>query len=300
MSNFLLNNLVNIFLLMVSLVLLGVFLWWMWRGAYSMEKLRESLFRNVGGPYRNLVGLFLGATASLLPLTSQTWNKSTVVWVFISALALTMFLLVAVRPNVERDLDRFAWGLLVVIVFGFGLGALIYQADPWWIYLWRQYLKINNTGAILLEALFFLGVILGFFVVRNWAKEQKDFVSSLSAVLSGAFLATILGKLQEGTALTPLRAFAFYALGFTMSGTINLLVAARLTANYVNKRSITSRAVLDFLYGSERTKLIDSYFLKNFEEDKDYAKRWLTNALIEFRKLVQRKGSPGRLAGVTG
>jgi len=274
----------------VLLLLLLIILAWASK-ASAAERLRESLFRNVGMPYRNFVGLSLGATASLLPLTSGVWNIWLVTWVFVVTLAMTMMLLVLVRPNVEKEVDRFAWGLLVIIVLGFGLGALIYQSRSWWIYLWHQYLKINNTGAILLEALFLLGVIMGFFVVRNWAKDQKDFISSLSAVLSGAFVATILGKLQErnAPALNPMRAFAFYALGFTLSGALNLLAAARLTANYVNKRSVTSRAIIDFLYGSERTKLIDGYFLKNFEEDKDYAKRWLTSALIEFRKLVQRE-----------
>lgn len=293
--NTLFSNLFNIILsallLVLILVLIISFLWWMSRGSYPMEKLRESFFRNVGVQYRNLIGLLLGLTASLLPLTSGTWTIGSVTWVFVVALALTMVLLVAVRPAVEKQVDRFAWGLLVIIVSGYGLGALMYQAKPWWIYLWRQYLKINNTGAILLESLFLLGVILGFFVVRNWAKEQKDFVASLSAVLSGAFLSTILGKLQEGTApaVNPLRAFAFYALGFTMSGTLNLLAAARLTANYVNKRSITSRAILDFLYGEERTKLIDGYFLKNFKADPDYAKEWLTDTLNEYRRLVTRE-----------
>jgi hypothetical protein len=289
--NLLVKNLFNILLSILLLVLISGFLWWMWRGAYSTEKLRESLFRNVGVTYRNLIGLLLGVTASLLPLTSGTWSTWGATWIFVGALGITMALLVAVRPKVEKELDQFAWGLLVIIVLGFGLGALIFQARPWWVYLWRQYLKINNPGAILLEALFLLGVILGFFVVRNWAKEQKDFVSSLSAVLSGAFLATILGKLQEGPtpAIGPLRAFAFYALGFTMSGTINLLGAARLTANYVNKRSLTSRALLDFLYGSERAKIIDGYFLKNFEEDKNYARKQLTDTLIEYRRLVARE-----------
>ncbi len=249
--------------------IVGLFLLWIFLDEYSKPKLRESLFRNVGVPYRNLIGLLLGATASFLPLTSGTWTIWWATWVFVGALAITMLLLVTVRPYIEREFDRFAWGLLVIIVLGFGLGALIYESRSWWIWLWQQYLRINNTGAILLEALFLLGVILGFFVVRNCAKEQKDFVASLSAVLSGAFVATILGKLQEGAApaISPLRAFAYYALGFTMSGTLNLLAAARLTANYVNKRSITSRAILDFLYGEERTKLIDGYFLKNFKAD---------------------------------
>jgi hypothetical protein len=257
--------------------------------SWVKHSLRESLFRNTGIPYRNLIGLILGSTASLLLLSSSTlFIRGVALW-FVAALVLTALLLVLVRPNHERKVDRFAWGLLVIIVLGFGLGALTFQYRHWIKWLWHQYLRINEPHELLLEALFLLGVILGFFVVRNWAKEQKDFVSSLSAVLGGAFVATILGKLQgDGiNEIGALKAFAYYALGFTMSGTINLIAAARLTANYVNKRSVSSRAMLDFLYGSDRTKLIDGYFLKNFEEDTDYAKRWLTDTLDEYRKLIK-------------
>lgn len=255
------------------------------------SSIRESFFRNTGIPYRNLIGLVLGLTASVLLLSSgviTTFGAS--LW-FVGILATTMVILVWVRPFQEQKIDRFAWGLLVIIILGFGLGTLIYQTRSWWIWLWRQYLRINTPSELLLEALFLLGIILGFFVVRNWAKEQAEFVSSLSAVLSGAFVATILGKLQETgpDAIGPMRAFAYYALGFTMSGAVNLIAAARLTANYTNKRSISSRAILDFLYGSERTRLIDGYFLKNFKEDPDYAKRGLTATLVECRKLVQRE-----------
>jgi hypothetical protein len=251
--------------------------------------IRESFFRNTGIPYRNLIGLLLGFTASALLLSGEVLTIYWASLLFASLLAATMITLVLFRPYNEKKVDRFAWGLLVIVLLGFGFGILEYQTRSWWIWLWRQYLRIKEPHDLILESLFLLGVILGFFVVRNWAKEQKDFVSSLSAVLSGAFVATILGKLQEGTPITPMRAFAYYALGFTMSGTINLIAAARLTANYTNKRSIASRAMLDFLYGSERTKLIDGYFLQNFKDDPDYAKARLIEALIEYRRLIARE-----------
>jgi len=251
------------------------------------HSLRESLFRNTGIPYRNLIGLMLGSIASILLLSSGVLTvPGAAIW-FVVALALTALLLVLVRPYHERKVDRFAWGLLVIIVLGFGLGALIYQYRAWWKWLWNQYRRINTPDELILESLFLLGVMLGVFVVRNWAKDQKAFQESLSGALAGTFVATVLGKLQDG--LTPLRAFAYYALGFTLSGTVNLLLAARLTANYVNKRSITSRALLDFLYGSERAKLIDGYFLQNFEADKDYAKKQLKATLIEYRELVKHE-----------
>jgi hypothetical protein len=251
--------------------------------------LRESLFRNTGIPYRNLIGLLLGFTSSVLLLSSGVLTTSGASLWFVGILAVTMVILVVVRPYHEKKIDRFAWGLLVIIILGFGLGALEYQTRAWWVWLWRQYLRINTAPELLLEALFLLGVILGFFVVRNWAKEQKEFVSNLSAVLSGAFVATILGKLEDPNGVGAMQFFAYYALGFTMSGTINLIAAARLSANYTNKRSIASRAMLDFLYGSERTKLIDGYFLQNFKDDPDYAKARLIDALAEYRKLVARE-----------
>jgi hypothetical protein len=257
------------------------------RSPYASEKLRESFFRNQGVAFRNLIALSLGFTAAFLPLAGGTWTLWPVSWVFVGLLVLTMFLLIAVRPTVEGDVDRFAWGMLVFVILGFGLGALIYLSRSWWIWLWRKYRLIDQPHELLLEALFLIGVILGVFVVRNWGKEQKAFLESLSGVLGGTFVATVLGEVQDG--LTPLRALAYYALGFTLSAAINLILAARLTANYTNKRSISSRALLDYLYGSERAKTIDGYFLKNFEDDKDYAKASMTAVLVEYRNLVKRE-----------
>jgi hypothetical protein len=274
-------------ILAIVLVLMLALLLLTWFSPYATEKLRESFFRNLGVPYRNLIGLGLGLTAALLLLIGGIWTLWLATWIFVGLLVLTMFLLVVVRPSVEREVDRFAWGMWVIIILGFGLGALVYLSRSWSIWLWRKYRLINEPQELLLEALFLLGVILGVFVVRNWGKEQKAFLESLSGILGGTFVATVLGKLEEG--LTPLRALAYYALGFTLSAAINLIFAARLTANYTNKRSISSRALLDYLYGSERAKTIDGYFLKNFEDDKDYAKASITAVLVEYRNLVKRE-----------
>src|SRR5260370_12453803 len=62
--------------------IVGLFLLWIFLDEYSKPKLRESLFRNVGAPYRNLIGLLLGATASFLPLTSGAWTIWCATWVF--------------------------------------------------------------------------------------------------------------------------------------------------------------------------------------------------------------------------
>lgn len=253
----------------------------------SSQKLRESLFRNVGMPNRNVIGFLLGAIAALLLLTSGTLSVSWVAWFFIFALGVLMFLLVVVRPSVEKELDRFAWGLLVVIMLGFGTGALVYLSRAWWIWLWGKYRLIDQPHELVLEFLFLLGVIMGVFVVRNWAKKDEEFTKSLSGILGGTFIAGVFGEAAQG--VTTMQALTYYGLGFVMSAAMNILVAARLTANYTNKRSISSRSLLDFLYGSDRTALIDGYFLKNFKEDPDYAQQGLTETLIEWRKLIKRE-----------
>lgn len=272
-------------LILVSLMLFLGLLTWL--SPQSTDKLREALFRNVGTSYRNQIGFVFGAVASLLLLTSGTWSVSLAAWFFIYALGVLMFLLIVVRPNVEKEVDRFAWGLLVIIMLGFGCGATMYQARSWWIWLWNKYRLIDQPQEIVLEFLFLLGVILGVFVVRNWAKEQKAFTDSVSGLLGGSFIAGIFGEAFKGQGLTTMDALTYYGLGFVMSAAVNLLIAARLTANYTNKRSISSRALLDFLYGNDRTKLIDGYFLQNFKEDPDFAKRLLTSTLVEWRKAAQ-------------
>lgn len=265
--------------------------WFTW----IKEGLVESFFRYKAStiPYRKTLGFLLGFIAALLLLTSWTDSgakpiaEGTAALIFAVLVGLIFVLLVIVRPNDEGALDRFTWGVLVIIVLGFGTGALAFHYRENVVWLWHQSRNIDSSPRVILAALFLLGVILGFFVVRNWAKEQKDFVASLTAVFGGAFVASIVGKLDGGPPL--IDSFAAYALGFTLSGTINLIVAARLTASYTNRRTIASRAMLDFLYGSERATIIDGYFLKNFNDDKDYAKAWLTEALIELSAFARRR-----------
>lgn len=280
---------VVLLLIVLLLIILGV-----WRGSAIALQIRHAFFRNVAAPHRNVIAFVLGLIAALLPLTSRIWTLRWATWIFAGAVLVIVFLLIAIklgsREEIEcpqKTIDRFAWGLVVIMIVGFGVGSLIYQARPWWVWLWNQYRRINEPPELILEALFLLGVILGVYVVRNWAKEQEAFKDSLTGIFSGTFIAAILGGALDG--LTPLRSLAFYALGFTLSATVNLLYAARLTANYTNKRSVISRALLEFLYGRERVKEIDGYFLKNFEEDTKSAKTFLKNTLLNFRQLVQQE-----------
>src|SRR5215467_13239251 len=163
------------------------------KGLHKIRKLlRESFFNNIGVPYRNFIGLLLGAIAALLLLVTHTWTSSQAAWLFLILVGITMLLLIVVRPNSRIRIYFFSWGVWVIIVLGFGFGALLYEARPWWIWLWNKYRLINEPHELFLEALFLLGVILGVFVVRNWGKEDKSFMESLAGFLGGTFLATLL------------------------------------------------------------------------------------------------------------
>lgn len=281
------NTLTQVLPLAIILFLALALTLLVWATPRSAQMVREALFRNAGVPYRNLMAILLGFVAATLLLSAGVLSSAGAAWIFASVLVLSMLLLVLVRPTEEGRIDRFAWGLIVIVNLGFGIGALVYGYREWFKWLWRQYRRINEPHELALEFLFLLGLILGVFVVRNWGKEQKAFTESLSGILGGTFVAAILGEALKEQGLTPMRALTYYGLGFSMSAAINLIFAAKLTSNYTNKRSVTSRSLLDFLYGSDRAKVIDGYFLKNFQEDPDYAKTMLTSSLVEWRKAAQ-------------
>lgn len=247
------------------------------------QSLRDSFFR--GNGVGNLLATLAGGIASILLLTGDALTVKGTAVVFSILLVIILVLLVAVRA--DQIAYRFRWGLPVIVILGFGLGALIYRYRSWLRWLWEQILRIDQWHERALVALFLLGAMLGAFIVRIWPKDQEAFIKGLSGILSGTVVTVVFVKVFDNVPDMAQKAFAIYALGFAISGTINLIGAAWLTANYTNKGSISSRAVLDFLYGSERAEIIDKYFLKNFEEDPDYAKRWLTNTFLEFCKLVQ-------------
>jgi hypothetical protein len=242
----------------------------------------EALYRDANRQYAKLVSLLLGFVTAVLLLSSNAITNAWAAIIFSVAVLLTAALFIF-RPLTQRETRAFAWGYVVLIVLGFGLGALVHQYRGWGVWLWLHYRRIHDPKDLLFESLFLLGIIMGFFVVRNWAKDQKDFVASLTAVLSSAFLATILGKLAE---TSPLDSFAYYAVGFTISGVVNLGCAALLSANYTNRQSLASRAVLDFLYGPERALAIDALFLQNFKDDPDYAKASLLDAVNRYKHII--------------
>lgn len=251
--------------------------------------LRKWFYRNTILPHKKLLCFLLGFIAACLPLATKAISEEPVTWVFLIAFLVLILVLLVIRPSPYRDLKltQSRWGLFSVFVLSYGLGALTFHNRSWFIWLWSQFRRINEPYEWLLVSLFLLGVVLGFFVVRNWSKEQKDFISSLTAVLGAAFISTILGDLAKTPQLAPVTTFAFYALGFTLSGALNLIAFALLVAHYSRTESTTSRSVIDFLYGSDKAKAIDGYFLKNFEEDPNYAKVKLIGALSAYREIIK-------------
>lgn len=255
------------------------------------EWLKSWFYRDTVLPHKKLLCFFLGFIAAILPLATRVISESRVTWIFLGAFALYIFALLIVRPSRFSNLrlSQTRWGLFSVLAVSYGLGALSYRYRAWFSWLWSQFRRINEPYEWILVSLFLVGVVLGFFVVRNWNKEQKDFVGSLTAVFGAAFISTILGNLADTPQLEAVTTFAFYALGFSLSGTLNLIAFALLVGHYSRTESTTSRSVIDFLYGSDKAKAIDGYFLKNFEEDPNYAKAKLFGALSAYREIIKNE-----------
>ncbi|MGH9875009.1 MAG: hypothetical protein ACRD9S_21345, partial [Pyrinomonadaceae bacterium] len=113
------------------------------------SSIRESFFRNTGIPYRNVIGLLLGFLAAALTLYSGVLTLEGAALWFVALLIITMAILVLVRPYHEARVDRFAWGLLVVVILGFGLGTLQFRTRGFWLWLWHQYLRIYTPHDII-------------------------------------------------------------------------------------------------------------------------------------------------------
>lgn len=252
-----------------------------------MSRFTNWLGKSTTIPHNLLLSFFLGFIAAVLPLAVSRMGDKRSGEVYLIAFAFLVLVLLIVRPKPFKEINfkRSRWGILSIMVLGFGIGALCYRYRHWFRWLWEQFRRINYAQEWILVSLFLLGVVLGFFVVRNWSKDQKDFIASLTAVLGAAFLSTMLGGIDQ--ALPPVSTFAYYSLGFVLSGTINLIAFALLVAHYTRTESPSSRSVIDFLYGSDIASRMDGYFLKNFEEDPNYAKRKLKDALQAYRDILR-------------
>jgi hypothetical protein len=261
----------------------------------SCDWLKDWFFRSTILPHKKVLMFLLGFLTAALSLASTLLEEVRVAEVFIVAFALCLIVLLCVRPDRFKDVvfDKSRWAIFSIAVLGFGSGALLFHYRGWLVWLWSQLSKIDSNQKVLLTSLFLLGVIMGFFVVRNWSKDQKDFLASLSAVIGGAFLSSVIGEFaKDGTAeggmgLAKWLTFTYYFLGFTISGALNLLVFTFLAARYTSNQSAISRAIIDLLYGSDKASAIDAYFLRSFEDDLDYAKSALLNTLKAYREVIK-------------
>lgn len=232
-------------------------------------------------PTKIALTFLLGFVAAILPLATGaiifTWSA----WIFIGGLISFIAVMLFVRPLKQMKFRDSRWSILSVLLFGYGVGALVYFYRDWFKWVWQNARRIDDP---LLASMVLLGVILGFFVVRNWPKQQKEFIESLAAIFGGTFIATLMGKVAGGDSI---RFLSHYAIGFTASGAVNLLFSSLLLAHYTNSKSRISRAIVAFLYGNDKTKEVDKSFQKNFEEDQDYAKRLLTETLKRYGERVK-------------
>lgn len=261
------------------------------------QTINDAFLSNVGVP--GLGGLAFGAIAAVLMLATNRIQIQGASSAFFWAAIVLLGILFFVRLFKERGVEQLhKWGIISLSLLGFGLGTLIYLLREWgvWIWielrqgsgwLWMEFRKLDEPHEWLLASFFLIGLILGFFVVRNWSKEQTDFVKSLTAVFGGAFVTTLVGDQVEGVGKQP--AFAYYAIGFTISAVLNLLASSWLVASYSERKSIVSRSVLSFLYGTDKAEAVDKQFLKNFEEDPVYARRMLVNTVLQYERRVLRE-----------
>src|SRR5918911_2750642 len=170
----------------------------------QFERFTELLDRNTITPDKRLLIFLLSFLASSLILVNDPSSEGLVTIIFLIPFVILLLALSVLVRQQRRDRWRFQerklfqsrWGTLGIAALGFGLGELIYHYRAWFRYwldqLWGALRSIDQPEKLVLVSLFLLGVILGFFVVRNWSKNQQDFVTSITAVLGAAFLATIL------------------------------------------------------------------------------------------------------------
>ncbi len=257
-------------------------------GAIAHDKKKESLFES----FMKTVGitkvgsLLLGFLMTLLVLLSQLATETTTVeTLLICIFVLMAAFLVAIFQKVKHP-GFGSWGVIGLFFLGAAVGILAYRAREGIADQWAQYKNLGGLSDVIFAGLFVFGVIMAVFVVRVWNKEQDDFMKSVATALGGAAIPPLLGKT---IAVDGSKAFAAYFLGFAVSAAVNVIYCARLLANYSNKRSLESRAVLSFLYGSDKAEAVDKQFQKNFEADPNEAKLLLVNAVREYQEKVLRE-----------
>ncbi len=256
----------------------------------------ESSMKTVG--ITKVGSLSLGFAITLLVLLSDLMKESTAVQILLVCVVLLVLACAFAILLQEVERPGFgSWGVIGLFLLGSALGVLAYHwgegigdlasdARRGITGQWLQYKNLGGLSEVIFAGLFLFGVIMAVFVVRVWNKAQDDFMKSVATALGGAAIPPLLGKT---IAVDASQAFAAYFLGFAISAAVNVILCARLLAYYSNKRTVESRAVLSFLYGSDKAETVDKQFLKNFEDDPDYAKRLLITTVLEYEKRVRRE-----------
>lgn len=229
----------------------------------------------------------LGFAITLLVILSGFMVEETAVKVLsIFIVLLVLACVFAILLQEEAHPGFGSWGVIGLFLLGSALGVLAYRARGGIAEQWTKYKDLGGLNDVIFAGLFVFGVIMAVFVVRVWNKGQDDFLKSVASALGGAAIPPLLGKTinVDGS-----QAFAAYFLGFALSAAVNVIYCSRLLAHYSNKRSLESRAVLSFLYGSDKAEGVDKQFQRNFEADPNEAKLLLVNAVREYEDKVLRE-----------
>lgn len=250
-------------------------------------------------PFTRVLLSIAGFLAAYLPLRlfpdAGIAGAETIAFALLAFVLLVYALSLVGEDSGENRASWARWLTLTLAVLGAGAGIVFHVCEAQLAALGRDLrANLDSTTEIFHGALVLFGVMMGFYVVRNWLKKDEEFIKSLTAAGGGAFLATFLGLSAQGAATQdagPLQnvdmfsAFSHYFFGFASSGIVNLIIYAVLTSRYSARQTAGSRAVIYFLYGVDKAKALDDYFLENFEKDWNNAKAMLVNAL---RQLSER------------
>src|SRR5262245_52727090 len=177
---------------------------------FKFEDLLEALQNHLA--VTGFGGLLLGVVSAIL-VSRTVMIPRTVTQLFLAAIGIVIVLWFLSKILKKREFDRPRWGAVGLLLLRYGLGAFLYEYREGLEWVWSRLLTIHSTPKVLLAALFLFGLIMGFFVVRNWSKDQDDFTKSVLAATGGALLTPLLGKFAEGKVET-FSAFVYYFLGF--------------------------------------------------------------------------------------
>lgn len=167
-----------------------------WIRAASLDFLARSILAPSNGSY----GIIIGLLAALIMNKSQRIAEyMPYVFLFMTFMLFFTWLvqyclyMSDIREQIFKiEHGSMALGPLSGAIIGFGFGVIICQSGFKILPVQNYISWLRDPSTILIVSMFFLGSILGFFVVRNWKREQDDFIKSVMAILGGAFIAEVI------------------------------------------------------------------------------------------------------------